>query len=217
MTMYVPAAFHETRIAVLHDFMRANPLAALITMDATGMVADHIPVQVHAAPGSHGVLRGHVARANPLWRRHPADKEALAIFQGPQGYVSPSFYPTKQLTAEVVPTWNYAVVHVYGMLRFIQDPDWLLTLVENVTDAHEAARPAPWKVGDAPAGYIRKMLNAIVGFELTITGMSGKWKVSQNRSTVDRQGVVDALRTAGDGASRAIADLVENKATPENG
>lgn len=111
-------------------------------------------------------LHGHVARVNPLWRQHPADREALAVFQGPEVSVSPTGYPTKQLTGEVVPTWNYAVVHAYGLIRFMHDAEWLLRLVSSVTDTHEAARPAPWQVGDAPSGYIAKMLRAIVGFEI---------------------------------------------------
>ena len=206
--MYLPSSFQETRIPVLHELMRGHCLGTLITMDVTGIVADHIPMQVLAAPEPYGMLRGHVARANPVWREHPTDKEALAVFQGPQVYVSPSLYATKYLTGEVVPTWNYAVVHAYGTLRFIHDRDWLLELVGTLTDAHEAARAAPWKVDDAPDAYIKKMLAAIVGFELSITRITGKWKVSQNRNAADRQGVIHGLRSAAEPSARAIADLV---------
>ncbi len=206
--MYLPSSFQETRLPVLHELMRGNSLGTLVTMDASGLVADHIPMQVLTAPEPFGMLRGHVARANPVWRAHPADKEALAVFQGPQVYVSPSFYPTKQLTGEVVPTWNYAVVHAYGTMRFIHDRDWLLELVATLTDAHEGARAAPWKVDDAPHDYIQKMLAAIVGFEFSITRLVGKWKVSQNRHAADRQGVIEGLRSASDPAARAMADLV---------
>ncbi len=207
--VYDPASFHESQTLLMHELMRAYPLATLVTLDAGALVADHIPMQVLAAPEPHGLLRGHVARANPLWRRHPQDLEALAVFQGPQVYVSPSFYPTKRLTGEVVPTWNYAVVHAYGRLTFIHDRQWLLELVESLTDAHEAVRPDPWKVADAPSAYIDKMLAAIVGFEFVISRMTGKWKVSQNRNAADRQGVVDGLRSTHDENARAIADLVQ--------
>ena len=209
--MYLPSSFNETRIPLLHDLMRANPLATLITRAADGVVADHIPMQVLASPEPHGSLLGHVARANPLWKEHPAELEALAVFQGPGVYLSPSLYPTKRLTGEVVPTWNYAVVHAYGTMRFVHDPAWLLALVSSLTDAHEAARSGPWKVSDAPPAYIDKMLGAIVGFEFTITRISGKWKVSQNRNAADRQGVVDGLRATDDAASQAVADLVGRK------
>jgi len=192
----------------MQDLMRKHPLATFVTMDAAGVVADHIPMHVVTAPEPYGVLRGHVARANPVWREHPAEREALAVFQGPQVYISPSLYPTKKLTGEVVPTWNYAVVHAYGWLRFIHDADSLLALVATLTDSHEAARDAPWAVGDAPATYIKKMLAAIVGFEFTITRLTGKWKVSQNRNAADRDGVASGLRSTDDPASRAIADLV---------
>ena len=129
-------------------------------------------------------------------------------------YVSPSWYPTKQRTGEVVPTWNYAVVHARGRIRFIHEPEWLLPLVSNLTNTHEAARAAPWQVSDAPSSYIGKMLRAIVGFEIDITRLSGKWKASQNRDAADRQGVVDGLRAADDRVSQEFADLVENQAPP---
>jgi len=207
--MYLPASFHESQTPLMHELMRAYPLATLVTLDEGALAADHIPMQVHAAPEPLGMLRGHVARANPLWRRHPQDLEALVVFQGPQVYVSPSFYPTKPLTGEVVPTWNYAVVHAYGRLSFIHDRQWLLALVESLTDAHEASRSNPWKVSDAPPPYIDKMLAAIVGFEFVISRMTGKWKVSQNRNAADRQGVVDGLRSTRDANAQAIADLVQ--------
>jgi len=206
--MYVPAAFHESQTPLMHALMRAHPLATLVTLDAGALAADHIPMQVVAAPEPYGLLRGHVARANPLWRQHPKDQEALAVFQGPQVYVSPSFYPTKRITGEVVPTWNYAVVHAYGRLRFIHDRQWLLELVESLTAVHEAARPSPWRVADAPPEYIERMLGAIVGLEFSVSRMTGKWKVSQNRNAADRQGVVAGLRSTHDDDAQAIADLV---------
>ncbi len=213
--MYTPQHFEETRIDVLHALMRARPLATLITVDGSAPAADHVPVQTLPAPAPFGQLRGHIARGNPLWRRHPAEREALAIFQGPQVYISPSLYPSKRRTGEVVPTWDYAVVHAHGTLRFIHDPDWLLALVSSLTDAHEAGRAAPWQVGDAPPDYVRKQLAAIVGFEFSIARLVGKWKVSQNRSAEDRQGVVDGLREAGDAESHAVAEmLADHEAGP---
>lgn len=209
--MYKPQHFDESRIDVLHALMRAKPLATLVTLDDAGLAADHIPMQTLPVPPPFGLLRGHVARGNPVWRRHPVDREALAIFQGPQVYISPSLYPSKRRTGEVVPTWDYAVVHAYGTLRFIHDPHWLLALVETLTETNEASRPLPWKVGDAPSDYIGKMLGAIVGFEFTISRLLGKWKVSQNRDALDQGGVVDGLRAADDPDSREIADMLASR------
>jgi transcriptional regulator len=206
--VYLPQPFDETRVDVLHALMRAHPLATLVTWNESALVADHVPVQTSSSPAPHGMLRGHIARANPLWRQPGLEREALAIFQGPQVYISPSLYPTKQATGEVVPTWDYAVVHAYGVLRFVHDADWLLALVESLTDAHESSRRLPWKVTDAPADYVRTMLGAIVGFEFSITRLTGKWKVSQNRNAADRQGVIEGLRAAGDAPSAQIADML---------
>ena len=188
--------------------MRTHALATLVTLSGTGLAADHIPVQTLPLPAPFGRLRGHVARANPLWRRHDAAREALCVFQGPQAYISPSLYPTKQQSGEVVPTWDYAVVHAHGVLRFVHDADWLLRLVSSLTDHHEAPRAAPWKVADAPQAYVDKMLEAIVGFEFDITRLTGKWKVSQNRNAADQRGVIEGLQAAGDGDSHEIAELL---------
>jgi transcriptional regulator len=212
--VYLPSSFQETRVDVLHEHMRAHPLATVVTLDEGQPVADHIPVQTLASPAPWGQLRGHVARANPLWRRHDVEREALFIFQGPQVYLSPSLYPSKRESGEVVPTWDYAVVQAHGRLRFTQDAAWLLELVSSLTDHHESRRATPWKVGDAPAGYIDKMLKAIVGFELTITRLTGKWKVSQNRSARDQRGVVDGLRAADDPGSQDIAEMLATWRAP---
>jgi transcriptional regulator len=209
--LYQPPQFEETRIDVLHALMRTHPLAALITLDDAGIVANHIPVETWPTPEPLGLLRGHIARANPLWRQHRADCEALAIFQGPQAYVSPSLYPSKQVSGKVVPTWDYAVVHARGILRFIHDAAWLRALVTRLTDAHEGPRPKPWKVDDAPAAYVDDMLAAIVGFELCIVRLAGKWKVSQNRDAADRQGVIAGLRAARDADSLEIADMLSSR------
>ena len=208
--LYLPAYFEESRTEVMHALMRARPLAALVTLSDTGLIANHVPVETLPEPLPHGMLRGHIARANPLWRTSRADSEALAIFQGPQAYISPSFYPTKQETGEVVPTWDYAVVHASGTLRFVQDSDWLRALVSRLTNAHEVSRQMPWKIDDAPPPYLEKMLSLIVGFEFSIASLSGKWKLSQNHPTANRLGVVKGLRDAGGAESLEVADLVSS-------
>ena len=158
--------------------------------------------------GPQGSLIGHVARANPQWRTTDTGQEALAIFSGPDSYISPSFYETKRLTGKVVPTWNYVTVHVRGRIGFFQEPEALLGLVRRLTERHEGERAAPWAVSDAPADFIQSQLRAIVGVRLEITAMTGKWKMSQNRSPADRTGVVAGLRADGRPAAEAVADAV---------
>ena len=206
--MYLPKYFEESRTAILHAMMRARPLATLVTLCDSGLNANHIPMETVLEPAPHGMLRGHIARANPLWREYREGTAALAIFQGPQTYISPSFYPSKKQTGEVVPTWDYAVVHAHGSLRFVQDSAWLRALVVRLTDSHEASRQAPWEVADAPPPYIEKMLTQIVGFEFSITALTGKWKLSQNHPAANRQGVVAGLRANADADSREIADML---------
>ena len=203
--------FRQVYAAVLGAVLA---FAALVTLGPDGLTADHIPLELDSEPAPLGTLRGHVARANPVWQIYRKDVEALAVFQGPDVYVSPAWYPTKQETGKVVPTWNYAVVHAHGPLRVVDDPEWLRALVTRLTDRHEAGRAQPWRVTDAPADFIDGMLKGIVGLEIPITRLDGKWKMSQNRNAVDRAGVVQALRAAGDGASAAVADLVRG---PEPG
>ena len=208
MILYLPAHFNETRTEVMHALMRAHPLSTLVTQCGSGLVANHVPVQTLAEPKPLGCIRGHVARANPLWREYRAGTEALAIFQGPQVYISPSFYPSKVKTGEVVPTWNYAVVHASGKLRFIDDAAWLHDFVAGLTATHEAPRSMPWKIEDAPAPYIDKMLRLIIGFEFSIATLAGKWKVSQNRSPTDQQGVMHQLQNADDADSLEMAGML---------
>jgi transcriptional regulator len=208
--MYLPQQFEESRVDVLHALMRAKPLATLVTIGDAGIVANHVPMETLSLP-PYGRLRGHVAKANPLWRQHRVEQEVLAIFQGPQAYISPSLYPSKQETGEVVPTWDYAVVHAYGTLRFIHDAAWLHEFLVKLTDTHERSRQFPWKVGDAPPEYVENMLASIVGFEFDISRLTGKWKVSQNRSAADQQGVVTGLGKADDADSREIADMLASR------
>ena len=206
--MYLPKYFEETKVEALHGLIHACPFGTLITHAANGAEANHLPFELHPEPGPFGTLRGHVARANPVWREASPGADALIIFQGPAGYISPSWYPTKQQGGEVVPTWNYAVVHARGPLHFIEDRNWLLGLVTRLTVRHEAGRAAPWHVSDAPAPFIEKLLGAIVGIEIPLRSLQGKWKLSQNRPQADRQGVVEGLSALGDDAARSLAMLV---------
>ena len=206
--MYLPAHFEESRVDVLHEHIHAHPLGALVTLTPRGLDANHIPFEVDPEPAPFGTLRGHIARANPVWREVSRDVEALVIFHGPSMYLSPAWYPTKQETAKVVPTWNYAVVHAHGTPRFIDDRAWLRDFVTKLTNRHEAERRDPWHVTDAPADYIDKQLGAIIGLEIPIARLIGKWKVSQNRPAQDRAGVVEALSHEGHPAAVAMADLV---------
>ena len=216
--MYLPSHFAETRADVLHAAIRAQPLGLLITLADAGLQANPIPLLIDATPTPWGTLRGHVARANPLWRETRADVEALVVFQGPQAYVSPSMYPTKAATGKVVPTWNYVTVQARGKLRAVDDAAWVRGIVERLTQTHEATRAVPWAVSDAPGDYIETMLRAIVGIEIELTALQGKWKVSQNRNEADRQGVAYGLgqqgQAGGDAQALAMANLVARGGGP---
>jgi transcriptional regulator len=191
--MYIPHANEEKRIPVLHQLIQAEPLAALVTLSGNGLFATHLPMVLEPSAGPFGTLRGHVSRANPQWRDRNSSVDALAIFSGPQHYITPNWYPGKHEHGKEVPTWNYVVVHAYGPLQVIADERWLLTHLEQLAAQSEAREPTPWKVSDAPAEFIHTLLHGIIGFELPIQRLEGKWKVSQNRSARDRQGVVDGL------------------------
>jgi transcriptional regulator len=181
--MYVPDHFREDRPDVLQDAVRRIGFATLIT---PGLEANHLPMLLQ-----DGVLRGHVARANPVWKAGAG--EALAIFLGPHAYVSPNWYPSKAENGKAVPTWSYITVHARGAIHWIEDATWLAAHVTALSDAHEAERPTPWKISEAPESYIASMLRGIVGFELTIATLEGKYKLSQNREEADREGVREAF------------------------
>jgi len=202
--MYVPEPFAETRVSVLHEAMRRIALATLVTAGEGGIAASHVPMLIDPDPAPYGTLLGHIARDNPQWRGGAG--EALAIFLGPDTYVSPSWYPSKAKHGRVVPTWNYVAVHARGRVEFFDDAARLEALVTRLTAAHEAGKPRPWAPSDAPRDYLEAMLTAIVGFALPIARLEGKWKMSQNRPPEDRAGVGRALRAAGEDE---IADLVE--------
>jgi transcriptional regulator len=183
--MYTTSHFDETRPELLRGLIAQHPLGAVVINAGGALMADHIPFELGAATAQApcGVLRAHVARANPLWRH---DADALVIFQGPSGYVSPSLYEEKPVSGKVVPTWNYAVVHAQGRLRAIEDPAWILALLTRLTDAHEGSRALPWSVEDAPRAWLDGLLQAIVGIEIDVRQLQGKWKLSQNRSRTDQ-------------------------------
>jgi len=206
--MYLPKHFEETRAGVLHQLIREHPFAALVTHGPDGINANHIPFEIDPGPAPYGTLRGHVARANPLWKDAAAGNEALVIFQGPHVYITPSWYATKKETGKVVPTWNYAMVHAYGAMRAVEDAAWLRALLTKLTDHHESQRSEPWKLGDAPGEFIERQIKAIVGIEIPLTRLVGKWKVSQNRPAADRDGVIAGLMQNCDAISQSMAELV---------
>ncbi|MFL6652801.1 MAG: FMN-binding negative transcriptional regulator [Sulfurifustaceae bacterium] len=206
--MYLPSHFEQPDVGTMHELMRARPFATLVTLSSSGLNANHIPFVVSQDPAPLGTLQGHVARANPIWRDFSKDVEALAIFHGPHAYITPSWYATKPRTGKVVPTWNYAVVHAYGALRVIDDRAWLRKQIEALTTHHEASFATPWNVGDAPADYIENMVSHIVGVEIVITKLIGKWKVSQNQPAENRAGVIAGLKEIGTADALLMADLI---------
>ena len=203
--MYTPKHFVEARVEALHALIHAYPFATLVTHTAHGLTANHLPFELVGE-----VLHGHVARGNELTQRDGA--EVLLMFQGPDGYISPNWYPSKHETGREVPTWNYAVVHVHGRLRVIDDATWLRRLLETLTDHHEAGRPQPWKISDAPDDHIEKSLRAIVGLEVTIERIEGKFKLSQNHPARNRAGVIAGLHERnGDGDAELAAWMTQQE------
>lgn len=213
--MYVPKHFEETDIPILHALMRSNPLGAWVTQSEGELLVNHIPFLIDASRGDYGTLVGHVARANPVWRSFSTEATSVVIFQGVQAYITPSWYPGKAVDGKAVPTWNYAVVHAHGIPLAIEDHHWLLHHVSQQAEVREAGETIPWKVSDAPTEYIEKALRAIVGIEIPITELVGKWKVSQNRATPDKLGTVAGLLERGDAQSVGMAALVNRHVAPE--
>lgn len=207
--MYLPKHFEQPDTQAVAQLLVAHPLATLAWPTAAGPEAEHLPLLWDRGPadGAHGTLRGHVARANPVWHE-AAGQPVLAVFRGPQAYVTPSWYPSKAASAKVVPTWNYAVAHLRGRLRAVEDAPWLRTLVGRLTDTHEEPFAHRWQVSDAPDDYIAQMLRAIVGIEIVVEAVQAKWKMSQNRSAADRAGVAAGLDSIGTDATRDAAVLV---------
>jgi transcriptional regulator len=205
--MYVPPAFKDDDIENLRATIRDARLANLVTSTADGLVATPLPLLLDENDGPHGTIYGHVAKANPQWRM-PGIGEALAIFMGPEAYVTPSWYVTKQETGKVVPTWNYIAVHAYGPVEFFQDPERLLDVVTRLTNRHENSRADPWAVGDAPEEFIAAQLRGIVGLRIPVTRFEGKRKMSQNRPAGDRLGVAAGLAASEHSRDREVAALI---------
>jgi transcriptional regulator len=208
--MYQPPHFREDRIEVQHQLIRSHPLGLLITAGPGGLLANLFPFLLDSEGAEKGTLRLHLARANPQWRELEAIEECLVVFQGAQDYVTPSWYATKRETGKVVPTWNYATVHAWGRPRVVNDDGWLRRQIGDLTDSRENLRTAPWQVDDAPADFIAMQMRAIVGVEIPIARIEGKWKMSQNRPEADRAGVIAGFREAGE-AGEEIAAIVEER------
>ncbi len=208
--MYLPRHFAEDRVEVLHQAMQQAGLATLVTLGADGLTATHLPLLLDPSAGPYGTLRGHVARANGQWRDASPDVQALVIFMGPQAYVSPAWYASKRENGRVVPTWNYLAVHAYGPLRSFDDPVRLREHVTRLTTRQEAARPDPWQVTDAPQDYVEGLIRAIVGVEIPIERLEGKWKMSQNRPEADRLGTIAGLEETGRAGERAVAGVMRD-------
>ncbi|HEY1607993.1 MAG TPA: FMN-binding negative transcriptional regulator [Paraburkholderia sp.] len=202
--MYMPAHFEESRREVLDALIDAQPFGALITHGPDGLDANHLPFEFDAARGPFGTLRAHVARSNPVWREAATSPDALVIFQGPTAYISPTWYPSKHETHRQVPTWNYIVVHAHGRIVVHDDEAFVRGLVARLTRKMEAGEPMPWKMGDAPADYITQMLGAIVGLEIEVTKLTGKWKLSQNKTPADMRNAGETLLARESDAQHAV-------------
>ncbi|WP_366556696.1 FMN-binding negative transcriptional regulator [Aquibaculum sediminis] len=209
--MYTPPAFRDEDVESLRATIRAARLAHFVTATAEGPLATPLPLFLDESEGEGeaewGVIYGHFSKANPQWRQPPLG-DALAMFMGPDAYVTLSWYETKRETGKVVPTWNYVAVHAYGPVEFFEDPDRLLEVVTRLTDLQEGARPEPWAVSDAPADFIKAQLRGIVGLRMPVTRLEGKRKLSQNRSAADRAGVAAGLAESDDPTDRAMAALI---------
>jgi transcriptional regulator len=208
VTMYIPSHFEETRLEVMHQLMHAYPLASMVVLTDDGLVANHIPFFLSEVEGEFGMLRGHVARSNPIWQRFKPECEALIIFSGAQHYITPSWYPTKKDAGKAVPTWNYAVVHAHGHVQVLHESAWIRSHLEELTNRNKSTIDSDWQVSDAPADYIERMMGMIVGIEIPIARLEGKWKVSHNQPAQNRDGVIQGLKALS-GVGCPMAGLVE--------
>jgi transcriptional regulator len=212
--MYVPTHFEEQRPEVLHRLIAQYPFGAMVTHGPQGLDANHVPFEFDPTRGAYGTLRAHVARANPVWQEAAGDPATLVIFQGPTAYISPNWYPSKHEAHKQVPTYNYMVVHAHGRIVVHDDEAFVRGLVARLTRRMEAAEPKPWKMTDAPADYLEKMLGAIVGIEIEVTRLVGKWKLSQNKDTADLRGAAALLQQRGADAQLAIAEAMLDAPPP---
>lgn len=202
--MYIPKHFAENNVTTLHDFIREHPFATLVATTNDGLIANHIPLYLNSEGGERACLQGHIARSNPLWKSVVSESQVLTIFQGINSYIRPSWFPSKRVDGKVVPTWNYAAVHVKGKITYIHDPQWKLKLLDNLTASQEGGAEEPWSISDAPHDFIEKQLPAIVGFEISIEKMYGKFKLSQNQSAETRSGIAESLAELGHPMSKLI-------------
>jgi transcriptional regulator len=206
--LYIPKFNEETDISVLHSLIKENPFGAWTTVSQGEITINHIPFVLHESRGEFGTLIGHVARKNPIWKAFSKEMQSAIVFQGHNAYISPSWYPTKHEHGKVVPTWNYAVVHAWGTPKIIEDRDWLLAHVKEMTQIHEKGQTLPWKVSDSPSEYVGKLLGLIVGIEIPISRLKGKVKLGQNRSEPDKLGTIAGLMSKGTDQAKGLADLL---------
>ena len=203
--MYVPKFNEENDLSTLHELIKSKPLGMWSAIADGTIVINHIPFVLHENRGKFGTLVGHVARSNTIWKDFSEESDSVVVFQGEQAYITPSWYPSKHKHGKAVPTWNYVVVHAHGMPRKIEDPDWLLIHLNELTDIHERGQSLPWKVSDAPAEFIHQLTKSIVGIEIPINAISGKWKLGQNRPEPDKLGVIAGLRSTEEEEARRLA------------
>lgn len=215
--MYINALHQFTEREAIHGLMAAHPLGTWVCHTAQGLVANHVPFWLDRTRGPLGTLVGHVSRANGVWRVLGAEVPSVVAFQGPQAYITPGWYPGRDDHGQVVPTWNYVVAHAHGVARVVDDRAWMLSMLDRLTDAQESARPQPWRVADAPAAYIDSLLRGIVGIEIPIDRLEAKRKASQDEALADRIGTVQGLRAAGSDDARAMAELVQQAMSAEQG
>lgn len=207
--MFQPPMFNEERIEVMQNMIKTHPFASLVSMQEGEIVADHIPLVMHSELSDKGILRGHISRANPIAEKRDETIDVLVMFSGPHHYITPSWYPSKAEHEKVVPTWNYIVVHARGKVKFITDPQWMLAHLTELTDRNEKERKTPWKVSDAPIEFIKRQFRGIVGIEIEITQLQGTWKVSQNKTKVDHQGVIEGLNSDSSEGAKMMSVCVE--------
>lgn len=206
--MFQPSIFREERIAVMQEMIRMNPFASLVSMQDGEIIADHLPMVIHPELSERGILRGHVARGNPIGKKLDDTIPVLVMFQGPHHYITPSWYPSKEEHDKVVPTWNYVVVHARGKITLHHDENWILSHLNELTNRNESGRKEPWKIADAPDDFIARQLRGIIGIEVEITALQGTWKVSQNKNREDNQGVVKGLRMESSEVASTMAGCV---------
>jgi len=211
--MYLPHYFEENRLSELHGLIQTHPLATIAIVADGEVFTAHLPMLITRDDGEFGTLHAHMPRSDLMWQQFVHASDAVAIFQGEQTYVSPNWYPSKQATGKQVPTWNYAVVHVHGKPRAIEDADWLFAHLNEMTDAQEAGQRLPWRVTDAPRNFIDKLMGAIVGIEMPIKRIKGKWKMNQDETREDQLGVATNLRAKKDETSLILAEMVEQRIT----